>query len=88
MTFKLEYGAIAWNPHTKNSIDTLEKIQRRVSVQRALHTFKADLAGGHYKGEDPHLMVLCTHTRNSDPNKYIQMQACVKQKHILSTLEL
>ena len=25
---KLEYGAIAWNPHTKNNIDTLEKIHR------------------------------------------------------------
>ena len=22
---KLEYGAIAWNPHTQNNIDTLEK---------------------------------------------------------------
>ena len=25
---KLEYGAIAWNPHTQNNIDTLEKIHR------------------------------------------------------------
>ena len=25
---KFEYGAIAWNPHTQNNIDTLEKIHR------------------------------------------------------------
>ena len=25
---KLEYGAIAWNPHTQNNIDTMEKIRR------------------------------------------------------------
>ena len=25
---KLEYGAIAWNPHTQNNIDTLDKIHR------------------------------------------------------------
>ena len=28
---KLEYGAIAGNPHTQNNIDTLEKIHRRAA---------------------------------------------------------
>ena len=31
---KLEYGSIAWSPHTQNNIDTLEKIHRPRSAAR------------------------------------------------------
>ena len=54
---KLEYGAVAWNPHTQNNnIDTLEKIHRSAArfvvhdhrhTTSVTHVYKVNLAGRH-----------------------------------------
>ena len=99
---KLEYGAIAWNPHTQNNIDTLEKIHRS-AARFVVHDHRRTTSVTHIQSKlgwqtletrrlqhqlvflykikynllnislPQHLIVPCTRTRNSDPNKFIQI---------------
>ena len=99
---KLEYGAIAWNPHTKNNIDTLEKIHRS-AARFVVHDHRRTTSVTHIQSKldwqtletrplqhqlvflykikynllnislPQHLIVPCTRTRNSDPNKFVQI---------------
>ena len=99
---KLEYGAIAWNPHTQNNIDTLEKIHRS-AARFVVHDHCRTTSVTHIQSKlgwqtletrrlqhqlvflykikynllnislPQHIIVPCTRTRNSDPNKFIQI---------------
>ena len=99
---KLEYGSIAWSPHTQNNIDTLEKIHRS-AARFVVHDHRRTTSVTHMQGKlgwqtletrrlqhqlvflykikydllnislPQHLVVPCTRTRNSDPNKFVQI---------------
>ena len=99
---KLEYGAIGWNPHTQNNIDTLDKIHRR-AVRFVVHNHRRTTSVIHIQSKlgsqtletrrlqhqlvflhnikynllnislPQHLIVPCTRTRKSDPNKFVQI---------------
>ena len=99
---KLEYGSIAWSPHTQNNIDTLEKIHRS-AARFVVHDHRRTTSVTHMQGKlgwqtletrrlqhqlvflykikynllnislPQHLVVPCTQTRNSDPNKFVQI---------------
>ena len=99
---KLEYGSIAWSPHTQNNIDTLEKIHRS-AARFVVHDHRRTTSVTHMQGKlgwqtletrrlqhqlvflykikynllnislSQHLVVPCTRTRNSDPNKFVQI---------------
>ena len=99
---KLEYGAIAWNPHTQNKIDTLEKIYRS-AARFVVHDHRRTTSVTHIPSKlgwqtlqtrrlqqqlvflykikynllnmslPQHLIVPCTRTRNSDPNKFFRI---------------
>ena len=99
---KLEYGSIAWSPHTQNNIDTLEKIPRS-AARFVVHDHRRTTSVTHMQGKlgwqtletrrlqhqlvflykikynllnislPQHLVVPCTRTRNSDPNKFVQI---------------
>ena len=99
---KLEYGSIAWSPHTQNNIDTLEKIHRS-AARFVVHDHRRTTSVAHMQGKlgwqtletrrlqhqlvflykikynllnmslPQHLIVPCTRTRNSDPNKFVQI---------------
>ena len=99
---KLEYGSIAWSPHTQNNIDTLEKIHRS-AARFVAHDHRRTTSVTHMQGKlgwqtletrrlqhqlvflykikynllnislPQHLVVPCTQTRNSDPNKFVQI---------------
>ena len=101
---KLEYGAIAWNPHTQNNIDTLDRIDRSAvrfvvhDHHRTTSVILIHIQSKHgwqtletrrlqhqlvflYKIKynllnislPQHLIVPCTRTRKSDPNKFVQI---------------
>ena len=99
---KLEYGSIAWSPHTQNNIDTLEKIHRS-AARFVVHDHRRTTSVTHMQDKlgwqtletrrlqhqlvflykikynllnislPQHLVVPCTRTRNSDPNKFVQI---------------
>ena len=99
---KLEYGSIAWSPHTQNNIDTLENIHRS-AARLLVHDHRRTTSVTHMQGKlgwqtletrrlqhqlvflykikynllnislPQHLVVPCTRTRNSDPNKFVQI---------------
>ena len=99
---RLEYGSIAWSPHTQNNIDTLEKIHRS-AARFVVHDHHRTTSVTHMQGKlgwqtletrrlqhqlvflykikdnllnislPQHLIVPCTQTRNSDPNKFVQI---------------
>ena len=47
---KLEYGSIAWSPHTQNNIDTLEKIHRS-AARFVVHDHRRTTSVTHMQGK-------------------------------------
>ena len=105
---KLEYGSIAWNPHTQNNIDTLEKIHRSATrfVVHDHRRHRLTTSVTHMQSKPgwqtletrrlqhqliflykikynlnvslpQHLIVPGTQTRNSDPNKFVQIPTLI-----------
>ena len=109
---KLEYGAIGWNPHTQNNINTLEKIHRS-AARFVVHDHRRTTSVTHIQSKlgwqtletrrlqhqfvflckikynllnislPQHLIVPCTRTRNSDPNKFVQIPTRINYLCIL-----